>query len=37
MKEGTLHLPAINVNDSVTKQNLTINIVKKVVDALSCN
>jgi adenosylhomocysteinase len=23
MKEGTLHLPAINVNDSVTKSNLT--------------
>jgi adenosylhomocysteinase len=34
MKEGTLHLPAINVNDSVTKPNLIIKLVRKVVDAV---
>ena len=31
MKKGTLPLPAINVNDSVTNQNLIINMDVKVL------
>jgi adenosylhomocysteinase len=35
MKEGTLHLPAINVNDSVTKSKFDNTVVKEsAVDAV---
>jgi adenosylhomocysteinase len=30
MKEGTLHLPAINVNDSVNQNLITNTVVRKV-------